>query len=88
MEENQEYELKQLPVIEVVEDNKKNILAVKNQLLNESMIEIPLDELIVCNVERGSVNEILKNIIGAKSSLGVQELCFVVISPLTYPRTE
>ena len=62
MEENQEYELKQLPVIEVVEDNKKNILAVKNQLLNESMIEIPLDELIVCNVERGSVNEILKNI--------------------------
>ena len=62
MEENQEYKLKQLPVIEVVEDNKKNILAVKNQLLNESMIEIPLDELIVCNVERGSVNEILKNI--------------------------
>ena len=61
MEEDDEYDLKELPTIEMLVDNKTNVLAVKKQVLEESMIEIPLKELVVYNVAKGQTVEKLKD---------------------------
>ena len=49
MEEDEEYDLKEMPVIEVDVDSKTSVLDVKKHLLEESMTEIPLKELYVCS---------------------------------------
>ena len=61
IEADQEYDLKEMPVIEVLADNKTNILTVKKQLLEEFISEIPLKELVVYNVAKGYSKEKLKD---------------------------
>ena len=49
-------------MIEVVADNKTNIMAVKKQLLRElETTEIPLKELVVYNVAKKIAKEKLKD---------------------------
>ena len=61
LEEDNEYDLKELPVVEMLVDNKTNVSAMKKHIIDESMLEIPLKELVVYNVVKGKTTEKLKD---------------------------
>ena len=61
LEEDNEYDLKALPVVEMLVDNKTNVSAMKKHIIEESMLEIPLKELVVYNVVKGKTTEKLKD---------------------------
>ena len=61
LEEDNEYDLKELPVVEMLVDNKTNVSAMKKHIIEESMLEIPLKELVVYNVVKGKTTEKLKD---------------------------